>query len=218
MSDEIQAELGRLFRDNRVVDLDRLKKRFVGRSDRSVSRDLKEAQAISSYSHAGKYYTMKVIARFDDRGLWHYKDIGFSRYGTLKATIEHWVKKSGVGYTYQELKDYFVVRIGNVLGELVADKRIIREGSARGYMYFSTEEDCAALQRMKRQEQSRVESAPLGEALVIEILAEVIRECHVCVDIRILHERLEARGIAVSMRQVAMVLERYQVKKTLGSR
>ncbi len=216
MSKSIEQEIRKLFRRNKVLDLKELSAELSGRSRRSLARDLKSLHSLSSYSHAGRYYTLPAIARFDSSGLWHYEQIGFSRYGTLRSTIEHWVEESDIGYTYLELKDRVTVRIDNVLRELVQANRIRRDGDARGYTYYSRDEYRAAVQRRKRHEFGLVSGSPVPETLIIEVLAEVIRGSKICVDIRELTERLHSRKVSVSMREVAGILEIYQVKKTLG--
>ncbi len=219
MAESVERELRRFFREHKVLDTKALSDLLKGRSYRSLTRDLRAVSALSSYSHAGRYHTLPRIARFDSEGLWHYDNkIGFSRYGTLRATIMQWVDESEAGCTYLELKDRVLVRIDNVLRELVAAGRIRREGTRRGYVYYSSWESRAALQREKRREYPIVEGMAIPETLIIEVLSEVLRGSKVCVDIRQLTERLQQREVAVSMRQVAIILELYSVKKTVGSK
>lgn len=213
-----QKELTVLFKKFRVLELPQLQKLLHGRSKRSVFRDLREAHSMTSYTHGGRYYTLKKILRFDERGLWQFNDIGFSQYGTLRATIEHWVNHSPMGHTYPELRKFFAIRIDNVLLDLTEKKRIRREKAAREYVYYSVNREQAALQRGRREEQAREREFEISEGVVIEVLAGVIRQSKVCVDLRLLHQQLQQRGINITMRQIAQILELYGVKKTLGSR
>src|SRR5437763_12170754 len=57
----------------------------------------------SSYSHSGTYYTLDSIAHYDELGLWSYRDIHFSRQGTLLKTAEVLVTQSPAGYQVPEL-------------------------------------------------------------------------------------------------------------------
>ncbi len=75
--------LQRLFRHTRVVDLDTLYRTLKTRSRMTVFRRLKDVDYCSSYSHAGRYYTLADVPRFDEHGLWLYHGIGFSEAGTL---------------------------------------------------------------------------------------------------------------------------------------
>lgn len=218
MPENIQKELKKLFKKHSVLEIPYLQRVLHGRSERSLFRDLKAADSISSYSHAGRFYTLRKIPRFDNRGLWLFNDVGFSRYGTLGATIEHWVNHSAAGYTYSELKERLAIRIENVLLDLTEKKRIRRAGEAREYVYYSMEEGSAALQRKHREELTRQQQVEISERIVIEVLAAVIRGSKVCVELGELQGRLHVRGISLGMRQIAQILERYDVKKTLVSK
>ena len=213
----IQHELRKLFSEHRVLNIGVLKDHFGARSQRSLFRDMKEAKSLSSYSHAGKYYTLRRIAKFNAQGLWHYKGVGFSEHNTLRATVVHFVETSEAGCTYAELNESLVAHVGNVLRELVEDKLLRREGRAKHYLYFSTDKERGAKQRKQREQLEREALLPIPERLIIEILGEVIRGNRVCAEVDELTGRLIERGVKANSKQVALVLELYAVKKTLGS-
>ena len=60
-------------------------------SRRTAFRKLKDLDARTSYSHRGGYYTLDQLADFDERGLWAFAGVRFSRAGTLVATAEAFV-------------------------------------------------------------------------------------------------------------------------------
>jgi hypothetical protein len=73
--------------------------------DVTVFRKLKPLDYLTSYSHRGRYYTLREIANFDEHGLWSQADVWFSRFGTLLAlaTAESFVNRSPRGYFADEL-------------------------------------------------------------------------------------------------------------------
>ena len=79
--------LKRLFRRFPVADLNTLSRTLDTESRMSVFRRLKTFGYFSSYTHAGSFYTLSHIPQFDDYGLWMHQGIGFSKEGTLKATL-----------------------------------------------------------------------------------------------------------------------------------
>ena len=83
----------KLFRQHRVVGLNDLREAVGGSSHMTIFRRLRELNYLSSYTHAGRYYTLYDIPRFNRNGLWHYKEIGFSRRGSLKNTVKYLVNK-----------------------------------------------------------------------------------------------------------------------------
>ena len=74
-SDALQALLLR----TQIATLDELKQTLGTPVDVTVFRKLKPLDYLTSYSHRGRYYTLREIARFDDHGLWSQADVWFSR-------------------------------------------------------------------------------------------------------------------------------------------
>ena len=93
----------------------------------SIFRRLKEIGYLSSYTHAGRYYTLPHIPHFDKFGLWFHQGVGFSQAGSLKATIAILVDASPAGLTHVELTDILRVRVHNTLLALVRETRIGRQ-------------------------------------------------------------------------------------------
>jgi len=95
-------------------------------SSSTVFRKLQQIDYLTSYSHSGTYYTLRECADFDDHGLWFFNDIGFSRYGTLRSTVDHLVKSSPFGYSPAELDEVVKVRTIDVLTSLVKNDKLSR--------------------------------------------------------------------------------------------
>jgi hypothetical protein len=79
-----------LFHDQKVVTMPQLKAALGTTVAVTVFRKLSTLPYRSSYSHCGAYYTLDSIAQYDELGLWTYRDIHFSRYGTLLDTAPPW--------------------------------------------------------------------------------------------------------------------------------
>ena len=79
MLDPLQAKnaLHKLFRRTPVVELDALFETLRTRSRMSVFRRMKEAGYLSSYTHSGRFYTLREVPQFDTFGLWRHRDVGF---------------------------------------------------------------------------------------------------------------------------------------------
>ena len=112
-----------------VAKLDELS-RALRASGRTVARALKKLGYHSSYSHAGKFYTLVDVPRFDRNGLWFHEDVGFSQYGTLLATLDRLVRAAEAGHTHEELRSLLRLRVQNSLRGLVKAGRIGREPEA----------------------------------------------------------------------------------------
>ncbi|MHB8437457.1 MAG: hypothetical protein ACYDC0_16610 [Acidimicrobiales bacterium] len=84
--------------------MDDLKQSLGTAADATVFRKLSELEYRTSYSHRGRYYTLDEIARFDELGLWSFRQVFFSRFGTLVATVEVLVLSAEAGYDAGELE------------------------------------------------------------------------------------------------------------------
>src|SRR5437660_7477278 len=96
-------ELRSLLLGSKIATLDELKQALGTSVDVTVFRKLKPLDYLTSYSHRGRYYTLREIASFDGHGLWSQADVWFSHFGTLLATAEAFVQDSLRGYFADEL-------------------------------------------------------------------------------------------------------------------
>jgi len=91
-----------LFAKRLIATMDVLKKAVGTVTDLTVFRILKELDYCTSYSHRGRFYTLRELAEFDENGLWWIRSIRFSSRGTLVATAEGLVNASEAGYAVEE--------------------------------------------------------------------------------------------------------------------
>jgi len=217
--------LTRLFQRQSVADLATLSSALQTSSRMSVFRRLSTLGYLSSYSHAGRFYTLRDIPQFDPDGLWQYQGIGFSREGSLKATLERLVEQSEAGRTHPELQARLQVRVHNTLLDLVQGRRIGRQTRRGHYLYLSANPARAESQMILRQQQPEGVVPPLPEppaAVVIEVLLDLVQSARVrpAAD-RVaerLAERLAARGLPVTVEPVEAIFSRYGLKQTARSR
>jgi hypothetical protein len=214
--------LAMLFRRQPVVDLTTLCRTLDTTSRMSVFRRLKETRYLSSYTHRGAYYTLTDIPDFDEYGLWFHQSVGFSRTGTLKATLVELVNNSAAGYLHRELEALLRIRVQNTLTQLIRERLLRRKRMEELYLYLSVQARRAAAQVAKRHERMTMttEDFALPDDTVIEVLLEVVRAGAVFVMPPVVAERLRVRGVPITAAQAEQVYARYgiEVKKTAHSR
>lgn len=206
-----------LFRQRRVVELDDLHEAITTNSHMTIFRRLQKLKYLSSYTHAGRYYTLYDIPQFNRNGLWHYESIGFSRQGSLKKTVMHLVNKSGAGTTHSELEKLLQVRAQNTLLNLVNTEKINRKRVKGHFLYVSIESK-RAKEQIARRSELKIDGVEFGEQVpewvVIEVLAEVIRGTAGELDAAEVTSRLRERGVTIRSHQVKDIFERCNLKKT----
>jgi hypothetical protein len=134
----------------KIATLDEISQALDRASERTVFRKLSQLEYISSYSHRGKFYTLKSIAQFTREGLWSLRSVWFSSFGNLLETAVAWVHRSKQGYSAAELTDALHVETKHALRRLAKHSRIKREVVGDRYVYFSVDDALAKQQRKCR--------------------------------------------------------------------
>jgi hypothetical protein len=124
-----------LLRRERIATIEQLKDALGPCVDMTVFRKLREIRYHSSYSHRGRYYALDEVARFDERGLWTYRDVHFSRWGSLVDTAERFGNDAEQGVYASELARMLQVDVEGPLLGLVRQERLARERVAGAYLY-----------------------------------------------------------------------------------
>ncbi len=161
----------------KIATLEELKNSLGTSATMTVFRKLKTLGYRSSYSHRGKYYTLAHIPRFDERGLWCYQAVRFSRDGNLLATARRFVEEADAGFTASELQAVLGVAVKEPLLQLYRRKRIVREERGSVYVYFSGEPSQQREQRLERESPEggwELGEWPLGARLSPERKAAII--------------------------------------------
>jgi len=143
--------LMQFFEQHKIATLDQLREALGNPARCTVFRKLGDLQYLSSYSHRGKYYTLRSIARFSEQGLWSFRAVWFSRFGNLLQTCEAFVHQSDAGYSASELKDILQVKTKHALTQLFRDGRLARQTFDSVYVYLSAQKDVANQQIQARK-------------------------------------------------------------------
>lgn len=145
--DLVKALLNR----QKIATLAELKQSLRTSATMTVFRRLTALGYQTSYSHRGKYYTLRDIPEFDEQGLWSYRDVWFSRDGNLLDTSGRFVEEAVAGLTASELQALLGVEVKEPLVQLYRRKRVDREEMEGRFVYFSRQPSVARQQRLERQ-------------------------------------------------------------------
>jgi hypothetical protein len=148
-----------LLLQRKIATLDELKQALGTSATMTVFRKLKLLGYLTSYSHRGRYYTLREIAQFDEQGLWSHKGIRFSRFGTLLAAAEALINRSLRGYFAAGVARVLDVDMQDALRQLTEKRRVCRQIVSGRYLY-------TAVDRTRQQAQLRarrpVQALPLA--------------------------------------------------------
>jgi hypothetical protein len=168
-------DLQRVLQQRIVCTFEQLADALGTSSRMTVFRKLAELTYLTSYSHRGKYYTLRSSCEFDPSGLWSHRGIWFSSDGTLLDTSKRFVEQAPAGYSANELDNALHVQTRQSLLQLVHKQLISRQRIGEAFIYF-------ALDQVRRQRQisarSKIAEVPVGgvseEVLAHEVKAAII--------------------------------------------
>lgn len=143
----------------RIATLDEIGAALGDAAPRTVFRKLTQLEYLSSYSHRGKFYTLKSIAQFSIQGLWNLRSVWFSRFGNLLRTSETFVHRSERGYDASELRNILHVEPKHALTHLAREDRVHREPIGGCYVYLSANDAVAEQQRKSRETHANASDA-----------------------------------------------------------
>lgn len=171
------ATIQEVFKKKKVATINELKG-VLGANEKTVFRKLKELSYRTSYTHSGQFYTLSKMASFDSSGLWTYKSIKFSKYGTLLKTANIFVDNAEKGYTARELGNILNVEVKKTLLELFKKDLIDREKISGYYIYCSRNTSIRRKQiRYRKSEEKRMPYKfilPKPKILANELKAAII--------------------------------------------
>ncbi len=176
---------------------------------------------LTSYNHNARYYTLARIPRFDEQGLWAYRGIRFSKWGSLSKTVVGLVEQSPAGMTASELeKTLHVPNLKPLLTRLAGQAQLQRAGIGGSLVYLAVQAARGQQQFQGREREVAAKRAaePLPALAEINaLLVEMIR--HPQDTPRQWARRLSRRGIRLKPEPIQAVIDHYRlnVKKGLLS-
>ena len=213
---DAQKKLENFIKSRRVVQMRDLFEVVESTSRMTVFRRLSGVEYLCSYTHTGRYYTLFDIARFDSDGIWFYDDIGFSQNGSLKKTVTYLVDNGDGGKFHSDLQRQLRVRVHNVLLDLVRSKQIKRIKFEGQFLYLSSDKARSTKQIEQRDKLSmQLRRIPvfITQPMVIEILAEVIRQSKRHPRADQVASALAIRGLPIAEKDVMTVFDHYDIEK-----
>jgi hypothetical protein len=211
-------------RRQRVATMKTLRQQLAV-SHMTVARALRKYGYYTSVNHNASFYTLHDVPRFDEHGLWTYRDICFSQHRCLDKTLVNLVENAPAGQTVAELEQQVHAKAANLLSRLCRQKRLSRYLIGRVAVYVSIDDQRQQQQRAERDRRQHESQHPLASSeskqptyppgwdvvLVLEVLIQVIKTPQADADG--LAKALRTRGIEVRAANVQRVLEFYAIKK-----
>ncbi|HHF53378.1 MAG TPA: hypothetical protein ENL43_03330 [candidate division WOR-3 bacterium] len=213
---EKENEVIKVFKEKRTMTVQELSK-LMGCSVPTIRKRLTRWRVYTSYNRNGRYYVMPGIPGFDKNGLWNYRGIRFSRFGTLKQTVIQHVKASENGLSASEIGLLVGLNPRSFMLQFRNIPEIKREKIEGKYIYFSSLNTEYLAQKEKREVAYRERLLQLpSDSEATLILVDIIR--HPDTTIKDSVRRLRRKGMSVEEKTISNLLDFHKIalKKTPG--
>ena len=201
---------------HKVLNKEKMLK-LSGCSSMTAWRILSKHGYMTSYNFNATYYTLADIPQFDKDGLWSYRNIRFSRYGSLTDTVTALVCNSTLGLDANELLRLLAVKVTPTLTKLHGADKIKREKIGGVFVYLHAKEKQRQKQLTKRQalrERALEHMALPQPERIIAVLVELIKRAGL--KPQQIARRLSAKGIKITPTEIKAIFVHYKLaeKKT----
>jgi hypothetical protein len=185
----------------------------LGYSVPSVRRFLTETGYYSSFTHNGRWYTLRSIPQFDRDGLWFFDTIGYSQAGSITSTLIDLTSRSPAGMTAEQLGGKLRCRCHSILVQLYRRGKLQRLKQGRSHVYLAMDPPTQAMQCQAMTGKSSP-AAQLPAEVAVLILAEFIRhpDFSFAQLAKVIARR---RGIALDAMQIEELFTLHGIKKTM---
>lgn len=168
---------------------------------------------LTSYNFNAKYYTLADIPEFDQYGLWTFKNVRFSKYGSLTNTITQLIANSPKGMQIDEIEKILSVNVAPIVTKLFQKKSINREKIGAALFYFNHSNHQMQKQLEKRQDEIREKISillPEPERIIAVLVDLILNPRSQTFEI---YQRLSTKGINISQDEINAIFIYYNLKK-----
>lgn len=211
-------EVERNIRERRVMSFDDVL-HGIDCSAITLRRDLKALNTISSYTHSGRFITLPGIPQFDGHGIWIYRKIGFSRFGTSLDTIVGLIEQSEGGFSRIELEEILGIRISQQIQVLMQRGKLHRVKMGNQYLYIPEAAQRNKKKKLKligaRQTEEYFEKA-IQKTDLVALLKAVLVESKVGIEIESIKRIAKKYSLRIPPQKIQRLLVKYDLpeKKT----
>ncbi len=191
----------------------------------TVTRALVRYGYYTSYNYNASYYTLEDTPKFNEKGIWVFNEIGFSKYANINELIIALVNHSDNGYTTREMNQLLRTETKNLLSRLRKQEALTKFYMGHQAVYLSTDLAKQSSQQQFRQKQhllqieseqkQRWQDSLLPEGMdvktVIQVLLGMILRPGASV--ASLSLSLQAKDIKISAEQIRRIISFYGLEK-----
>ena len=177
---------------------------------KTIQRDLKTVNAITSYTHRGKYITLPDIPAFDENGIWFYKQVGFTKFKNSFDLIINLINAKEC-ITREELEEILHIQISKQIQILLTQNRLHRVKLGAKYCYLSKDvakDEKRKIQLLDIDIEDRIDRK-IKIADLVAVLKAVLVEYKI--DMNNLKKLIKKYSLEVPVKKVEQIILKYNL-------
>ncbi|MFC2141203.1 hypothetical protein ACFLQP_02785 [Acidobacteriota bacterium] len=179
---------------------------------------------LTSYNFNATYYTLADIPEFDNHGLWTFKKVRFSKYGSLTNTVTQLICHSTTGMEKREVEEILNVNTAQIVAKLF-QKGSINRKKINGIFFYFNPNNTKMEKQLKARQTERMEKMALllpEPEQIIAVLVDIIQHPQSKSHPYQIYQRLsiegiegegEGEGIKITPDEIKAILLYYNLSK-----
>ena len=218
--DERQIFIENIIRSKKAQTFEQILKQ-VSCSEVTLRRDIRRIEGITSFTHQGRFVTLKDIAKFDKNGIWFYRKVGFTKYKNSLELIVHLINNSKRGLSREQIQEITKIQTFQQIQTLLKRNELYRSKIGNKYIYLPEE---LAKNREKRHQllsANNVEEyydAVVSSSDLVALLKAVLVEKKIKIDIKNLKRFTQKYSLKIPLKKVEQLLLKYNLTEKKSHR
>ena len=212
-TNERQIFAENIIRSKKIQTLEQILK-HVSCSEITLRRDIRRINGITSYTHQGRFITLKDIPEFDNNGIWFYRKVGFTKYKNSLELIVHLINNSTEGLSREQIQEILKIQIYQQIQTLLKRNELFRIKIGNKYIYLPEELAKNQKKRLQLLNANNVEEyydAVVSFSDLVALLKAVLVEKKIKIDIKNLKRFTQKYSLKIPLKKVEQLLLKYNL-------
>lgn len=219
-TNERQILVENIIRSKKIQTFEQILKQ-ASCSEATLRRDIRLIKGTTSYTHQGRFVTLKDIPKFDKNGIWFYCKVGFTKYKNSLELIVHLINNSKEGLNREQIQEILKIQIFQQIQTLLKRNELYRCKIGNKYIYLPEELAKNQKKRLRLLSANNVEEyydAMVSYSDLVALLKAVLVEKKIKIDIKNLKRFTQKYSLKIPLKKVEQLLLKYNLTEKKSHR
>jgi len=219
-TNERQILVENIIRSKKIQTFEQILKQ-ASCSAATLRRDIRLIKGITSYTHQGRFVTLKDIPKFDNNGIWFYRKVGFTKYKNSLELIVHLINNSKEGLNREQIQETLRIQIFQQIQTLLKRNELYRCKIGNKYIYLPEELAMNKKTRLQLLSANNVEEyydAMVSSSDLVALLKAVLIEKKIKIDVKNLKRFAQKYSLKIPLKKVEQLLLKYNLTEKKSHR